>query len=203
MMNFKIKDLFFCVITGLITGLIAWQIFEYLNKPVLFGFPIFGLILLVPILWVAGVWLGYFLGRWLRFFNQFGKFAAIGFTNGAVDYGILYILIAWSGVAGGYMYAVFKAVSFFVATIHSYVWNKFWVFSAGDSGAGGSEFLKFVSVSAVSIAVNVVTATVFVNFIGPMLGMDARVIAGLGAIAGSAVALIFNFVGFKITVFKQ
>ena len=88
--KFSKRDLFFSVVTGLITGVIAWQIFDFLGADIfdklrvnilfhLFGLPnhhVSGiwLMLLVPILWILGVLLGYFLGQWLNFFNQFGFF---------------------------------------------------------------------------------------------------------------------------------
>src|SRR3989344_992981 len=86
--------------------------------------------LVVPVLWILGVNLGYFLGRWVVFFNQFGKFAAVGFTNAAVDFGILNLLIAYYGIVSGLGFSLFKATSFVVAVAHSYLWNKFWVFSS-------------------------------------------------------------------------
>ena len=93
------KDLFFSIITGLITGISAWKIFIFLNVPNLFGVPVTSLIVVIPILWIFGVNLGYFLGRWVPFFNQFGRFTAIGFTNAAVDFGVLNLLIYYTDIS--------------------------------------------------------------------------------------------------------
>jgi len=201
-MKFSQKDLFFSVITGLITGFIAWRIFVFLGRPELLGISVVWLILIVPVLWIIGVNLGYFLGRWMSFFDQFGKFAAIGFTNAAVDFGILNLLIATTGIAAGVTYSVFKSISFLVATLHSYIWNKFWAFETSGS-QGGGEFLKFFSVSLLGLLVNVSIASLIVNLIHPILGMDAKVWANVGAVVGSAAALAFSFIGFKFLVFKK
>lgn len=208
-MKFTQKDLIFSVITGLITGFSAWQIFNFLAVAKFQDISFAWFLLLIPVLWVMGVNLGYFFGRWFGFFNQFGKFAAIGFTNAAVDFGVLNLLIANTGITAGVWYSVFKAVSFISAVVPSYFWNKYWAFgsSQGDaltsSGGGRFEFAKFISVAVVSILINTGVASFVVNFIDPVLGLDVRVWANVSAVAGSAVALILSFVGFKTLVFKK
>jgi len=205
-MQFSKKDLFSSLVTGFYTGIIIWQILNFLEAPS-FGLPgahphlLF--VFIVPVLWIIGVNLGYFLGRWVAFFNQFGKFAAIGFTNAAVDFGILNYFIALSGETAGLMYSGFKAVSFIAATLHSYFWNKYWAFDAGASQGGGGEFLKFFSVALMALVINVAVASLVVNFIPPVLDLDNKVWANVGAVAGSAAALLFSFAGFKFVVFRR
>lgn len=201
-MKFTKRDLFFSVITGLITGFSAWQIFNFLAVAKFQDISFAWFLLLIPVLWIAGVNIGYFFGRWFEFFNQFGKFAVIGFTNAAVDFGVLNLLIANTGITAGVWYSIFKATSFISAIIPSYFWNKHWSFEAKGSG-GVFEFAKFISVAIVSILINTGAASFVVNFIDPVLGLDVRIWANVGAVAGSAVALIFSFAGFKMVVFKK
>ena len=157
----------------------------------------------VPVLWVLGVNLGYFLGRWFNFFNQFGKFAAIGFTNAAVDFGILNLLIFYSGSATGVLFSVFKGISFTIAAVHSYFWNKFWTFEASKTGVSSQEFFKFFSVIFIATLINVGTASIVVNVIGLQFGFSEEAWANIGAVIGSAIALAVSFVGFKKAVFKK
>jgi putative flippase GtrA len=214
-MKFSRKDLMFCVIAGMTTGIIGWRIFVYVGAKNILGIfnplgngyaPIIvsplWLIIIIPIAWIVGVNLGYFLGRWMAFFNQFGKFAAIGFTNFAVDSGVLYLLIAFSGINAGLWYTLFKSVSFLVGITHSYIYNRFWVFESGKSSNVGQEFSKFLSVGLVSFFVNVGVASAVVILIPPLFGITSVRWAGVGAIAGSAIALLLSFVGFKFLVFK-
>lgn len=203
MNKFTKKDLAFSIITGVIAGVIAWRILAFLKIGAFFGIPFAWLIVLVPILWISGVNLGYFLGRWFGFFNQFGKFVAVGFTNATVDYGVFDLLIAFTGIAVGLYSSLFKAASFLVAMLHSYVWNKFWVFEAGESKGGGAEFSKFFIVSLVSILVNVGIYSLVVNVLGAQFGISAERWANIGAIAGSATALMANFVGLRVAVFSK
>ena len=198
---FTKKDLFSSLITGFYTGLIAWQILMFLERPGIMGYSFAWLMIVVPIFWILGVNLGYFLGRWINFFNQFGKFAAIGFTNAAVDFGVLNLLIAWSGVATGILYTVFKMISFIISVTHSYFWNRHWVFES-QSVEKSKEFFEFISVYLVASAINVGTASAVVFWVDPMFGLSQNAWANIGAVAGSAVALAFSFAGVRTVVFK-
>ena len=200
---FTKKDFYFSIATGLITGFSAWQIFNFLEVTKFKDVSFAWFLLLIPVLWIMGVNLGYFLGKWLAFFNQFGKFAVIGFTNAAVDFGVLNLLIANTDISSGGWYSVFKAISFMSAVVPSYFWNKHWAFSASGGEVSGFEFAKFMSVAIVSIFINTGIASLVVNFVNPLGGLSIQIWANVGAVAGSAVALIFSFVGFKTAVFKK
>lgn len=201
--RFTKRDLGFALLTGLITGTIGWKIFETLNVPQFQDISWAALIIVVPILWVLGVLLGYFLGQWMEFFNQFGKFAAIGFTNAAVDFGVLNALILQTGFFEGKGYAVLKSISFIVALLSSYVWNKFWAFRSKNVQGGGIEFLKFVVVTLISFGINVGMASLVATYIEPIRGFDAHTWANVAAVVGSGVALVFSFIGFKKAVFRR
>ncbi|OGM98780.1 MAG: hypothetical protein A2817_00200 [Candidatus Yanofskybacteria bacterium RIFCSPHIGHO2_01_FULL_39_8b] len=200
-MFFTKKDFISSIITGFYTGLIAWRVFVFIEKPDFFGISLAWLIVFVPVLWVLGVNLGYFLGKWMPFFNQFGKYAAVGFTNAAVDFGVLNLLIAYSGIASGFIFSIFKGASFIIAVTHSYFWNKYWAFQDRTTEQKG-EFFKFFVVNTIVAAINIGTASFVVNSIEPQFGLDTNVWANIGAVIGSAVALIFNFIGFRLVVFK-
>jgi len=201
MNHFTKKDLFFSVVTGLLTGTIAWRVFHFLGKEEFFGISLISLIVIIPVLWIIGVNLGYFIGRRINFFNQFGRFAAVGFTNFAVDSGVLYVLIALTQTSSGIYYGIFKVVSFLCAVTLSYVWNRNWVFGARKNPDMAKEFLRFLSVNIGAIIVNLSIAYIVVNYVKPQFGIDENAWAGIGAIAGSACALLLSFVGFKMSVF--
>ena len=178
------QDIVFAIITGLIAGSIAWAI---LGRP--------WLLILIPVLWILGVQLGYFLGKWIGFFDQFGKFSAIGFTNFAVDAGVLNLLMHLTGIVGGVGFSVFKSISFIIAVLHSYFWNNKWTFQS--QGTSGREFVKFMLVMLASWAINVGIASLVVHALSPSVTH-----ANLAAVVGSAAALIFSFIGFRLVVFK-
>lgn len=202
-MRYSKRDFFFSVITGLVAGLGAWWILEFLDRPNPGNFRWQWLTIIIPALWVMGVGLGFFLSKWISFMRQFGKFAAIGFTNFVVDIGILNFLIAWGGHAEGAWYAVFKGIAFGVAVTHSFFWNKYWTFEAGESQGGGAEFSKFITVNLVAAGINVGVATFVATGLDPFGGLSQRIWANVAAVVGSAGALVFSFVGLRLLVFKS
>jgi putative flippase GtrA len=195
------RDAVSALATGLTTGLITWRILLYLGRALPFGIPAFAPVLVVPVLWMLGVQLGYVLGMWFRPFIQFGKFACIGFANAAVDFGILYVGIALTGGTSGVAFTLLKSCSFAVAVIHSYVWNKVWAFDATKSHGGAREAASFVAVALASLLVNVIAASVAIAL--RPAAVDPRVWAGVSAALGSAAALVFSFVGFRVFVFTR
>ncbi len=198
--KFTKRDLGFAVLTGVMDGFILWRIFGFLNIPEFHGLPWAVLIATLPILWILGVLLGYLLGQWLKFFDQFGRFAVIGFTNTAVDFGILNLLIAYTSYTSGGGYAGIKVFAFIAALVCSYILNKYWTFS----GLGGKrgEFGKFVAVTLGSFAVNLAISWAVATFISPFFGLTVDQWANIANAAGVAIGLIVNFIGFKFVVFK-
>lgn len=196
------KDLKYSIISGLITGIIAWKLFNFLGIPVFFNISYAWLILVIPIFWFIGVNFGYFLGRIYKPFDQFGRFTAVGFTNAAVDFGILNLFFFLTGTSSGFLFSVFKTVSFLAAMINSYVFNKYWTFDAGKTHGGKTEFAEFAGVAVLAIIVNVGTASLVVGLIDPIGGLGANAWANVGAAVGAATALMFSFLGFR-RVFKK
>jgi putative flippase GtrA len=195
------RDIISGLVTGLTTGLIGWRVLSYLGASLPLGIDPVVLVPVTPFAWVAGVQLGYALGVVFRPFIQFGRFVAIGFSNAAVDFGVLYILIAATGLAAGVAYTVFKTISFTVATVHSYYWNKTWAFDASSSGGGAREVASFIAVAVGGLLVNVGVASLVVAL--RPAGFVVQSWAGIGAIAGAAAAIIISFTGFRVFVFKK
>lgn len=201
------QDYFLAFVAGIFTALFALPIVINLG----IGIPYFKLTLFIifPIVWMFGIWFGEFLSRWFKFFFQFGKFAVVGFFNAAVDFGVLNVLIFLTGITAGAYYSLFKASSFIVANVNSYFWNKWWTFKKkdvleegmGEPGAA-KQYTQFFIVSVIGLGLNVGAASLVVNIVGPQFGIGAAGWANIGAVAGSAAGLIWNFVGYKFIVFK-
>jgi len=112
------------------------------------------LLIVLPIAAFVALYIVYFIGKRIPVAFQFGKFASVGLANTAVDFGVLNLLMLFSGVAGGIFYSVFKGISFIVATIHSYIWNKFWTFKKKETEKIGGEFFQFLIVSVIGLDPN-------------------------------------------------
>lgn len=196
----QLSNVIFAVITGLTAGIISWRILIFLEKPRLYGYDTRLLIVGLPAVWIAVVAIGYALDPWISFMAELGKFGVIGATNAAVDFGVLNILVYWTAVTKGKYYALFKACSFSVAVVHSYLWNKYWAFESGGS-VSGKEFIEFISVYLVGMIINVGVAAYVANRISPKFGLSEKAWATISAMAGSVAALLVSFVGFRVFVF--
>ena len=148
-----------------------------------------------------GLLLTHFLSKWVTVLWQVGKFIVAGGLNTFVDFGILNLLILFTGVAAGGQFSVFKGVAFTAAVINSYYWNKYWTFEFKEKKKG--EFLEFIVVSVIGLGINVGVASIVVNVVGPLGGISPVVWANIGAFAATLTALAWNFVGYKFIVFKK
>ncbi len=162
--------------------------------------------------WILPIFFPIFCLIWIKLISlisqkkeslfQFGKFVLVGGFNFLVDIGILNLLIFFSGIAVGYWYSVFKGISFLVANINSYLFNKNWAFSSKEKDTG-KQFLTFFLVSVVGLIVNNIVASGIVNLVGPQFGLNAGQWGNIGAIVASMVAMGWNFIGYKMFVFKK
>ena len=130
------KDFIIGVIVGILVGLLSLP--TVLNLNLVMG--IMGEILIpfiLAVLTVVGLLTMSFLSKWLAVLWQIGKFIVIGGLNTFLDFGVLNFLMLSSGVATGAGYSGFKGISFIIAVVNSYFWNKYWVFeSAGEKKKG-------------------------------------------------------------------
>jgi putative flippase GtrA len=129
--------------------------------------------------------------------QQFVKFFVVGVSNTLVDLIVLNWLIWLFSISAGPGYSLFKAISFIIANLNSYFWNKKWTFKTARG-----DFRQFFVVSLVGLLVNVAAASFVVNFIGPQFGLTSKIWANVGALTGSVIGLLWNFLGYKFIVFK-
>ena len=161
-------------------------------------------IFVFPLLAVIGIYIAFQIGNKIPVFFQLTKFLVVGTLNTLMDIGVLNLLIFTSGIAAGPWFSVFKALGFMGALFNSYLWNKTWTFKAKPLFEGDKkEFLAFAAIAAVGFFLNVGIATFIVNGIGPQFGLSAKLWASVGALTATAAVFTWNFIGFKVIVFKK
>jgi putative flippase GtrA len=161
------------------------------------------IVIILPVLCFLAMTVVSLLKEKILIIYQFAKFVLVGALNTFIDFGILNLLIWATGIAIGLHYSLFKAISFFVAATNSYFWNKHWTFEKKDSIFASGEFVKFLVVTFIGFLINVGTASLVVNVIGPQYGIGETLWANIGAFAAVFVAFIWNFLGSKLIVFKK
>lgn len=209
-MRLKKSDIFISLIIGEAAGWLLLVVLKNIS-------PTLPQVKLIPF-WVWPVFFPLFCLTWLLFifflskkwqvFYQAGKFVLVGGLNFLIDIGILNLLIFLTSIAAGWLYSVFKGASFVVAVFNSYFLNKFWTFKATathqKSGKKiGKEFLSFLIISLIGLALNNLIASLVVNWLGPQWGISENLWANIGAVTAAFLAMFWNFMGYKFIVFKK
>lgn len=197
----KKTDILAVLIAGEIVGWGIYPISQVLKIKLPFAFWILPVFL--PIFCAICLLLAYLIGKKIPFVFQLAKFAVVGLVNTAIDFSILNLLMMLTNIIEGPMYSVFKSISFLVAVTNSFFWNKFWTFRQKSTQQAGRQFLTFFVVSVIGFGLNVGTASFVTNLIGPQFGIAAGRWANIGAVGGTLVAMVENFLGYKFIVFRK
>lgn len=207
------KDIFITILVGIFTALVWVSVFLRLGTfenihigefSIGLGNKIWGLVVIVPIVYVFGLYLGKWLSRRWAFFKTFARYVMVGFLNSGVDFAVFNLLMHITGIVRGPTVSSFKTVSFIVAVTNSYFWNKYWAFEAGSTKTDkGQEFVKFFAVNIVGALLNVGITTAIIFTVPPQLGFSQVVWNNIAAVIATAIALIWNFIGFRLIVFKK
>lgn len=200
-MQYSKKDFLLVTTIGFLVGWLALLPAKNIGlslTPFWIAVSVVGFTVLAPIA-LLGLKL---LGRVWGVFEQFGKFAAVGTLNTLIDLGILNLLILIFNVSSGISFSVFKAISFFFATTNSYFWNKFWTFESGTK-TSVKEYGHFFLFTLVGTLINVSVASLIVNAIPIPQGISPKLWANIGALAAVFVSFLWNFLSYKLVVFKK
>lgn len=123
--------------------------------------------------------------------TQMGRFAVVGVTAFSIDYGMLMFL----SQAIGMNPVLAAAVSFVVSLTFNYVASMRFVFTHKEGTDRRREFLVFVCLSVVGLAINEACMAIGVN----LLGGDAMHVTMTKAFA-TAVVMTWNFVSRKLAL---
>ncbi len=207
------RDYHFAIAAGLLIGLLFLPVLKT-SSPALYAKL---WLIIVPFFLLAtplGLRIAFLIGKKFAIVYQIAKFGIIGVGNVLVDLGVLSLLtLVFSSqfkiqatdalVATVSFYSLFKSISFIIANLNSFFWNKHWTFDQGDRKQTKSEFVQFFAVSIIGFLINVfVASVVFKIILGSLTSLNPGQLGLLGAAAGSIVGLAWNFVGYKLWVFK-
>jgi len=135
--------------------------------------------------------------------KQFTKFAVIGVINTGIDFLILNALVYVTQIKEGTGLIPLNLISFTAAVVNSYYLNKRWAFQDNSSNEGGKKFSLFLAVSVIGALINTGVVHAVSTYIDPMFGLDQTLWLNVGKLAATAIGLIWNFLGYKLLVFKK
>jgi len=133
--------------------------------------------------------------------KELAKFSTVGIINTIIDLAILNILSFAFNISSGYEIIALNVIALTCAIINSYFMNKKWTFKKRDS-TFYKEFTLFLLISTISGIINtaiVFYGTTFFN----TFGVGEIVWLNLMKISASIVSALFNFLGYKLIVFRK
>ncbi len=152
---------------------------------------------------VFGVWLGGFLSRWMPIFAQLGKFGTVGILNTAIDFGVLNLLSKALGITAGFILGGVNMPGFAIAVVNSYFLNKLWVFRDRQHGESlMRDFPGFFAVTFIGVALNSGLIIVLTTYAPLLSGVAPSLRLNLAKASATLVTLIWNFLGYKLIVFR-
>jgi putative flippase GtrA len=123
------------------------------------------------------------------------RFVVVGLTNTIVDLGIYTLLARVFHVPD----IAAKATSYILGIGNSFIWNKYWTFSARHSGRGWREFGFFFLVNLPPLIVNVVVfSALSLGFKSPSF-----LVREGEAFAAAIIAVVWNFLGSRYLAFRH
>jgi putative flippase GtrA len=130
--------------------------------------------------------------RFAGLIAELAKFGVVGVTASAVDLaGAGYLHAAGVGPLSA------KAISITIATVLSYVGNRFWTFRHRANHALLREFSVFVLLNAIGLVI----AELTIGFTYYVLGFHGPVAFNLASVAGTGLGTIFRYWSYKKWVF--
>lgn len=146
--------------------------------------------------------------------KRFIKFGLIGVLNTLVDFVVFYlldkfviksgptvVLLGMTIVVGPY---ISNAISYVVANIHSFIWNKFWTFQKKDP-LTRREVGRYVVTSCGFLIISSIGLSIFMS-VFQLPAFAAVIPAGLiplaAKIPNTCVTMFYNYLMNKFWVFK-
>ncbi len=141
--------------------------------------------------------------RLIRVAKQFSTFVLIGGVNTAIDFAVLNIEVRLTGITSGFGLFVLNTISFLVAVINSYFMNKYWTFQDVTKNREETKFAQFIGVSLIGSGINSTIVAGITSFIPPVFGLSATAWVNTAKLLATGVSLVWNFIGYKLFVFKK
>lgn len=121
---------------------------------------------------------------------EIGRFAVVGLINFGIDIAVFSIALYWLG----FHLIVANTIAYSVATINSYLMNKFWTFAGrGSRTVSSEEFTRFLVFNVGGLALSNVTVFYLAEYVLPL-------VAKLGAVV---VTFVWNYITIRRYVFRN
>ncbi|MFQ5409700.1 MAG: GtrA family protein [Anaerolineales bacterium] len=131
--------------------------------------------------------------------ERFLKFSVVGFIGFIVDTGTLNLLVGVVGLDTNTLRLVAKTISFTLALISNFLWNRFWTYPDSRSKPIRKQLAQFFIVNLAGLALNLLifgfTGNALVPRMQAMFGPGPGLLIGtnLAQVCAVTVVLFWNF----------
>lgn len=130
------------------------------------------------------------------------RYALIGILNTLVNAGVFNLFLFTTNITRGPLVPIFSLIAFWVSVVHSFFWNKFWVFK-NNSKSTHYQLALFGIVTTGTALITSGVVHVVVNVIGAPPGFSPILWANVAIVVIIPVAFLCNFFGVKFLVFRK
>ena len=134
--------------------------------------------------------------------RNFLKFGLIGVLNTLVTFLVFNVLLLFFSVSTGLVVSAFYCIAYGAGLVHSFIWNKRWVFAQNHANATVSEFIRF---AAVTITVGLACAALLQSLIAypAPYNLTPHLWANVAFLLTIPLSTLGNFFGYHVFVFKK
>lgn len=181
----KIFDAFFAFVTGIF---VAWIVNDFTM-----GKYFSLLFIFFPIFSIFCLFLAELVGKKYKFVLEMARFVLVGGFADIIDIKLFLVIFYFLPFA-----SFVKAITFLVAVAIKYIGNKNWTFTKKENVIVRKEISSFLYVTAVGLFINV-----GVFYCATQLAPKTDIGIEISIIIAVLAAAVWNFLGYKLLVFKK
>ena len=133
---------------------------------------------------------------------RFSKFSLVGFSNAAVDIGVLNLFLWLQPTREVGLLVLYNGIALVLANVNSYVWNTFWTFG-GRSEKNLREGVLFLLQAIVNIGVSNGLFFLLLRLLLVDTDIPAYLVGNVAKITSVVVASVISYFIMRYVVFSE
>lgn len=133
---------------------------------------------------------------------RFSKFSVVGFSNAAVDLGVLNLFLWLEPTREAWTLVLYNALALALANANSYVWNTLWTFR-GRAEHNLRQAVLFVGQALVNVGVGSALFSALIHLVLAYTDVPAYLAGNVAKVLSVAVASVISFFIMRYVVFRR
>jgi putative flippase GtrA len=140
--------------------------------------------------------------------TRFLRFAVVGAIGAVVDFGILNLLLAL-----GASYLVSATISFIVAVLNNFIWNRHWTYPDSRSKSISQQLTQFAMINVIGIGIRIPLLAVLEKFLirqaniyvpdGVLFFSAEKLAQNIGLVIAILVVMLWNFFANRLWTYND